>query len=208
MKTVAVTGGIGSGKTKVCELLASRGVPVYDSDSSVKRLYADDDSLLDSIEEAFGVSVRFSDGSFDSEKLASFVFPDSSKLAVLESIVHPVVLKDFLRWKAMEASRFAGDISPSDSFFGKAPFAVIESAIILDKPDFLSAVDKVVMVEAPLSLMLQRACQRDDVSAEKVIQRMSKQRFDLSRVDAVIRNDGSLEKLKSEVNKIFLGIQL
>ena len=61
MRTVAVTGGIGSGKSTVCSILSARGIPVYDSDSAAKRLYRDDDSLLDAIEEAFGRGVRLPD---------------------------------------------------------------------------------------------------------------------------------------------------
>ena len=58
MRTVAVTGGIGSGKSAVCAILSIRGVPVYDSDSAAKGLYAIDRSLLDAIEEAFGCGIR------------------------------------------------------------------------------------------------------------------------------------------------------
>ena len=202
MKTVAVTGGIGSGKTAVCEILARRGIPVYDSDSGAKSLYAKDDDLLDSVEEAFGFGFRLQDGSPDLDKLASVVFASPDKLKTLESIVHPAVLKDFIRWRAMEDSRYEGS-EASDNFFGKKPFVVIESAIILDKPEFLAFVDRVVLVDAPLAVRLQRACDRDDVSAEKIIQRMSRQHFDVSKVDAMIRNDGTFEKLKTEVASVF-----
>ena len=112
MKTVAVTGGIGSGKSTVCSILAERGIPVYDSDSSAKRLYVTDDALLDSIEEAFGCSVRSKGGSADLRKIASLVFSSPEKLRILESIVHPAVLKDFRRWNALQASRFEGQVMP------------------------------------------------------------------------------------------------
>ena len=58
MRTIAVTGGIGSGKSEVCSILSSRGIPVYDSDSAAKRLYREDGSLLDSVEGVFGQSFR------------------------------------------------------------------------------------------------------------------------------------------------------
>ena len=104
MNTVALTGGIGSGKSTARSVLTGMGIPVYDSDSAAKRLYREDDSLLDSIESAFGRSVRASDGSPDFRKIASIVFSSQVRLATLESIVHPAGLSDFLRWKAsMEA---------------------------------------------------------------------------------------------------------
>ena len=205
MRTIAVTGGIGSGKSTVCGLLQERGIPVYDSDAAAKKLDSRDDSLLDSIEEAFGCGIRAADGSLDKKKLASIVFGAPAKLAVLEGIVHPAVMKDFLRWNALQSDRFDGT-GPSAAFFGKEPFCVIESAIILGKPEFMALVDKVVMVDASLSKRLQRACARDKADPSDVIRRMAVQSFDLSKVDAVLRNDGTLEELEKETSKIFKNI--
>ncbi len=206
MRTVAVTGGIGSGKSAVCAILARRGIPVYDSDSAAKNLYRKDDTLLDAIEEAFGCGIRLVDGSLDKARLASIVFPAPEKLKILESIVHPAVLSDFRRWNAMQSSRFEGEGS-SDAFFGKAPFCVMESAIILDKPDFLALACKVVMVDSTLELRLRRACERDQAPPEKVIQRIAAQRFDLFKVDAFIRNNGTFAQLESETEKVFNGLE-
>lgn len=205
MKTVAVTGGIGGGKSAVCAILKDRGVPVYDSDSAAKRLYALDENLLDSIEEAFGCSIRLENGALDAPKLASIVFSSPEKLKTLENIVHPAVKRDFLRWKAAQDDRF-GPEGPSDTFFGNEPFCVIESAIILNKPEFLSLADKVLMVDAPLQVRLQRACSRDGVSQADVIRRMAAQSFDLSKVDLMIRNDGTLDDLRRSVAEVFAGI--
>ena len=202
MKTIAVTGGIGGGKSTVCAILREKGIPVYDSDSAAKRLYAEDESLLDSIEEAFGCNIRLGNGALDAPKLASIVFSSPDKLKTLEDIVHPAVKRDFLRWKAAQSDRFESE-GPSDTFFGNEPFCVIESAIILNKPGFLSLADRVVMVDAPLSVRLRRACERDDVSQAEVIRRMAAQSFDLSKVDLMIRNDGSLEDLRSSVSEVF-----
>ena len=207
MKTVAITGGIGSGKSTVCRMLSGRGIPVYDTDAAAKRLYSTDDTLLDAIEEAFGCSIRLEGGGFDKDKLSSIVFSTPGKLKVLEGIVHPAVLRDFKRWKAMQSYRFEGE-SASEAFFGKQPFCVIESAIILENPEFLALVDKVVMVDASLSIRLSRACERDDVQPEKVIARMAAQRFDLSKVDVTIRNDGSHKELESEVRRAFKSLDL
>lgn len=206
MRAVAVTGGIGSGKSSVCAFLADRGIPVYDTDSAAKRLYARDDSLLDSIEEAFGCGIRLGDGSLDRRKLSSIVFPSPEKLKKLEDIVHPAVLRDFKRWNAMQSARFDGQPA-SGTFFGKPPFCVMESAIILSKPEFLSVVSKVILVDTPLATSLKRACERDNVSPESVIQRMSSQHFDISKVDAIIRNDGTFAQLRIETEKTFFGLK-
>ena len=90
MKTVAITGGIGSGKTEVCEFLATRGIPVYDSDSAAKRLYDADDTLLDAIEEAFGCGIRLQNGRVDRENCLHRV--PFREACYLEDIIHPAVL--------------------------------------------------------------------------------------------------------------------
>jgi len=206
MKAVAVTGGIGSGKSTVCSILSRRGIPVYDSDSAAKKLYREDDSLLDAIEEAFGLSVRTVNGAPDLKKMASIVFSSPEKLKTLESIVHPAVLLDFKRWKAAKSSFFE-DNDPKDTFWGGEPFCVMESAIILDKPEFLANVDCVVLVDAPLQTRLKRACERDGKDPSEVIRRIAAQRIDLSRADIIIRNDGSMEDLEKEVSKLFRGLK-
>ena len=197
MKTVAVTGGIGSGKSTVCSILSASGIPVYEADSAAKRLYAKDDSLLDAIEEAYGCSIRLPGGALDTRKLAGIAFSSPDKLRVLEGIVHPAVLKDFLRWKALQST-----------LHGDKPYCVIESAIILDKPEFLSHVDKVVLVDASLSTRLRRACERDGAEPEEIIRRMSAQHFDLSKVDAILRNEGSEADLQTETLRVFRGLDL
>lgn len=206
MKTVAITGGIGSGKSAVRAILAERGIPVYDSDSAAKGLYARDDSLLDAVEEAFGCGLRLPDGTFDKARLASIVFSSPERLKTLEGIVHPAVLMDFKRWNAMQSARFEGQ-GCSDTFFGKEPFCVMESAVILDKPEFMAVVSKVVMVDASLALRLERACRRDAAPQEAIIQRIAAQRFDLSKVDAFIRNNGTFAQLKAETEKVFGGLK-
>ena len=197
MKIVAVTGGIGSGKSTVCNILSASGIPVYEADSAAKRLYAKDDSLLDAIEEAYGCSIRLPGGALDTRKLAGIAFSSPDKLRVLEGIVHPAVLKDFLRWKALQST-----------LHGDKPYCVIESAIILDKPEFLSHVDKVVLVDASLSTRLRRACERDGAEPEEIIRRMSAQHFDLSKVDAILRNEGSEADLQTETLRVFRGLDL
>ena len=187
MITFAVTGGIGSGKSAVCRIIAAEGIPVYDSDSAAKRLYQTDDSLLDAIEEAFGFSIRKADGKFDKAKLTELAFFSKDNLAKLDGIVHPAVLRDFIRWKAMNEAN--GE---------KA--AAMESAIVMDLPEFMKHLDKIILVDAPLELRLERAAARDNVPKSSIIQRIAAQRFDISKADAIIRNGGTIDDLKKETD--------
>ena len=95
MKVVVVTGGIGSGKSMACTYLNNRyGWPVYEADSRVKDLYACHATLLAEIETALGANLRRDDGRLDPQALSAIIFNDSDALALVESIVFPVLLDD------------------------------------------------------------------------------------------------------------------
>lgn len=188
MKTVAVTGGIGSGKSAVTAYLASKGIPVYDSDSRTKGLYDSDPALVGKLEALFGLPLRTDGGSLDRKKLSSVIFSDPRALAGLESIVHPLVHADFLVWRSRQ---------------GEAPLVILESAIILSKPLFDDLYDKAVLVDAPEEVRLRRASARDGAAPEAILARMRAQSFDLSKVDLIIRNEGTLEELHRSVDRAF-----
>ena len=99
MKTPAivfVTGGIGSGKSAVCRILSSRGVPVYDSDSMTKSIYDRNPEMVRLLENTFRLKLVRKDGGFDRAKLSKIIFSSKRALDKLEAIVHPSVLEDFL----------------------------------------------------------------------------------------------------------------
>ena len=99
MKTLGITGGIGSGKTTLCRMLEKRGVPVYEADARTKALYDSDPSLIPALEQALGVTLRGEDGKMDRGRLAGMLFADSRVRETVEAIVHPKVLEDFLAWR-------------------------------------------------------------------------------------------------------------
>ena len=189
MKTVIVTGGIGSGKSAVCAMLRDRGVPVYDSDSRTKSLYDKYPSLVESLESALGQELKLPDGTLDRKKLAGIIFSDSSAREKVEVAVYPFVLKDFKRWRSRH---------------GKAPFVVLESAVILSKPVFDGIADAVVLVDAPLEQRLQRTVLRDGCTAEAALERIKAQEaVPVAKVGAVILNDSSPERLMTETERVF-----
>ena len=200
MKTVILTGGIGSGKSAVCACLKARGVPVYDSDSRTKSLYDRDPALVGRLEAVLGTGLRTEEGRLDRRKLAGIIFADPEKKAAVEAVVHPAVLEDFRRWKRWQR--------PKGWTYGPVPFVVLESAIILSCPVFDGVGDRTVLVDAPEEVRLARAVARDGSSPEAVLRRIRQQHFDLSRVDAVLRNDGPLEELPGETDRVFLNLFL
>ena len=130
MKTVLITGGIASGKSEVCRWLASKGLPVYDSDSRTKALYDSVPGLKARVEEAIGLPFA----------QIGVIFEDAAKREALEAVVYPEVLKDFLGWRAAQTG----------------PAVFFESAIALEKPIFNGLWDEVWLVRAPLEQRLAR----------------------------------------------------
>lgn len=163
MYKVGITGGIGSGKSVVCEMLRQRDIAIYDCDKRAKELMASDRVIVERLVERFGAEV-FANGELNRGYLAERVFSDPEALAALNGIVHPRVAEDFERW----ASEAEGE------------YVVLESAILFES-GFDSKVDVVVAIMAPEELRLERAMQRDGVSRELIEERMRNQLSDDER---------------------------
>lgn len=185
-RTLLVTGGIGSGKSLVCAMLARRGLPVYDADARTRSLY-DDPAFFARVEEALGVPCHGPDGRPDRAAMARLVFSDPAALARLEAVVHPAMRADFLRWRAAQAS----------------DWVVLESAILLDKPLLRDLPDFILRVEADPSVRLERAVRRDGCDPAGVRARMAAQPEPCVPADRVLRNDASPEQLEREVDAFF-----
>lgn len=165
MYKVAITGGIGSGKSKVVELLAQRGVAAYDSDSRAKALMASSPELREQIIECFG-SEAYDGEEVNRRYLAERVFTDKEALAKLNAIVHPAVMADFERWAEGEEGNYV----------------VMESAILFEA-GLEGSFDATVSVMAPEELRLERAMKRDGATEEQIRERMRNQLSDEERCD-------------------------
>ena len=197
MKTVLVTGGIGSGKSAVCAYLASRGVPVYDSDSRTKALYTSDPAVLPALESALGISLRDASGKFDRHALAAVIFADTDARTTLEKIVYPAVLRDFLSWReACSHAPWCG--------YGSVPFVVMESAVAAHKAPFDAVFDKIVAVAAPLETRVLRATKRDGTTPDLVRQRIRSQQDDSGSADAIFDNGGPIASIPFLADQLFL----
>lgn len=186
MYKVGLTGGIGSGKSKVAELFRARGIAVYDSDSRAKALMNGSEELRCALVAVFGPEC-YTDNGLNRAWLAERVFSDKEALSRLNSIVHPAVMRDFAAWAEHEE----GD------------YVVMESAILLEA-GLESHVDAVVAVMAPKSLRLERAMRRDGATREQIEERMRNQMSDDERAErskyAIVNID--LEELEEDVEQL------
>ena len=159
MIKIGVTGGIGSGKSTLCDIFAAdKGIAVYNSDKSAQRLMGGE--LREALVGEFGSSV-FVDGMLNRSYLAEVVFGDADALKRLNAIVHPAVRADFQRWSESE----------------QGEYVIVESAILFDA-GFDKYVDYTLVVLAPKELRLERACKRDGVEKQAIEQRMDAQMSD------------------------------
>ena len=190
---LVVTGGIGSGKSTVCNMLRDNyGFPVYEADSKAKELYDRYPDLLASIESTAGRSLRNSEGCFQPSVLAEIIFSDRRLLEKVEDLLFPFLKHDFDSWRKEHHD---------SSHHG------FESATILEKPQFEGFGDLVLLVDAPFVLRLERASSRSNAKEDVIRQRMQNQilmnqfsdgLYD-DRIDHVIINDGSISDLSWNV---------
>ncbi len=159
MIKLAITGGIGSGKSYVARQMSQLlGIPVYDSDANAKRLNEESPQIRQGLMDMVGSEVYDANGHLNKAILASFLFASEENARKVNALVHPVVKEDFLRWASRQT----------------AQVVAIETALLAESGIDL-VVDKIIRVDAPLETRIQRAMQRDGATREQILARMSKQ---------------------------------
>lgn len=188
MKTLLVTGGIGSGKTLVCDYLQNNYVPVYNSDERTKQLYDRHPEIVTRLEEALGEPLRGEDGRLDRRRLAAIIFSDPEKRRTVEDIVHPLVREDFDRWCAGQ----------------EYELVAMEAAAALESEAFRDAFDAVILVTSPLEERIKRVAARDGLSEEEIRDRVDAQDFSAAEDGSaiVLRNDADIPTLHARVEDI------
>lgn len=176
MIKIAITGGIGSGKSYVSRLLEEMGIPVYNADNEAKRLTVSDAGIRRELTALLGEEV-YQDGELNKPLLAAYLFSDPAHAVRVNAIIHPRVRADFLAWASQRKH---------------CEIVGLECAILYEA-GFEDTVDAVVMVYAPEGLRVQRAMQRDGATESQVRARMAAQMDDeekCRRADFVVVNDG------------------
>lgn len=169
---IAITGGIGSGKSYVCRLLAQRGADVYDCDAAAKRLMRTSVQLQQQLKALVGDAVYSAEGELCKSVLRDFLLTSEANKQAINDIVHPAVASDFI-------------------CSGKS---WLESAILFESGfDRRVRFDHIVCVTAPREVRIQRIMQRDNITAERAeawIDAQMAQEEVNRRCDYSIVNDG------------------
>ncbi len=175
MLKVGLTGGIGSGKTIVCNVFKQLGIPVYHADIYAKLLADCDEEIKSNLIALLGTDIYYEDR-LDRKKLSHIIFNDSSVRQKVNSIVHPKVRQHFKKW-----------ISNN----GNSKYIIQEAAILFESGSY-NFFDKIITVTAPEELRINRIIERDGSTGDKIINIMRSQMSDDDKIKKshyVIVND-------------------
>lgn len=168
MLKIGITGGIGSGKTTVCKVFETLGIPVFYADTVAKEIMVTDQVLVKGVKAAFGEDSYIEDGTLNNKHIANIVFNDKTALAQLNALVHPAVFRAFDVWEK--------SVSPN------VPYTLKEAALLFESGSYKMC-DKNILVTAPLQVKINRVTSRDKVTEEQVKARMDKQFTDEQKAD-------------------------
>jgi dephospho-CoA kinase len=174
MLRIGLTGGIGSGKSIVAKVFETLGIPVYYADDAAKKLMNTDPALKASIIKNFGEG-SYTSGDLNRKYIASIVFNDKEKLELLNSLTHPVTIRDAEEWIKRQTSPY-----------------IIKEAALLFESGAGKILDHVIGVFAPLPLRIKRVMARDGITEEDIMKRINRQMDEeekMKRCDFVIINN-------------------
>jgi dephospho-CoA kinase len=174
MLRIGLTGGIGSGKSTVARIFEVLGIPVYYADKETRRLMNEDKALIKEIEKHFGPGSYTTEG-LNRSYISSIVFNDPSKLALLNSLTHPITIQHASKWMEKQTTSY-----------------VLKEAALIFESGSNKGLDYVVGVFAPKELRIKRVMERDNVPREEILKKMEQQMNEDEKMklcDFVITND-------------------
>ena len=186
MIKVGLTGGIGSGKTTVANYFIELGVPIYFADNEAKKLMNSSTDIKNKLIREFGEKT-YKNGELNRKYLASIVFHDTSKLNIINGIVHPAVANHFAKWIKKQKSNY-----------------IIQENAILFENNTSSIFDYIITVTASIDVKIERILKRDSGSKNDILSRMKNQWDDVKKIglsDFVIHNI-DLADTKKQVGQI------
>ncbi len=187
-RVVGVTGGIGSGKTVVCNAFAALGVPVFDADIAAREVVAPGAPLLQDVVAEFGPGVRGADGELDRRALRSLVFASDTRRRALEALLHPAI-----------RARLAEQIGRCES-----DYCLLCIPLLVEKGGYEN-IERILVVDCDPELQRRRVAARDNLTVDEVTAIMRTQATRdqrLAAADDIIENNGDLDAVLEEVARL------
>lgn len=177
MKTIGITGGIGSGKTTCCRIFETLGIPVYYADVRAKKLMTSDKLLKSQIKDLLGKESYYRNGRLNRGFIASQIFNNKSLLKQMNALVHPAVGRDVIDWATKQSSEYV----------------MYEAALLVENGSYKNFT-KLIVVSCPEEERIRRVTARDGTTVKEVKARMRNQLAEEKKIavaDYVIVNDGN-----------------
>lgn len=188
MLIVGLTGGIGSGKTTVANLFADLGVPVIDTDILAREVTDIGTPALNDISKHFGKTILNQDGSLNRAKLRELIFANDNERVWLQNVLHPLILNS-AQTKLTEL---------------RAPYAIVVIPLLLES-DPIHFIDRILVVDTSEENQIQRTMSRDksnETAVKAILNTQINRQSRLAKAHDIIQNDGSLDHLKQQVEKL------
>ena len=189
---IGLTGGIGSGKTAVSDLLGKFGAGIVDTDLIAHQLTAPNGAAIPLIRKQFGAGFISADGALDRAKMRSLVFEKPEARKTLEEITHPLIRQETIK-QAIQLSKDA------------APYLVFVVPLLIESGTWLGLIDRLVVVDCPEELQIERVMQRSNLprqEVEKILAAQATRQERLVHANFVIENQASLGDLEREVESL------
>ncbi|MBU3591392.1 dephospho-CoA kinase [Polynucleobacter sp. 78F-HAINBA] len=189
MPLIGLTGGIGSGKTAVSDLLGELGAGIIDTDLISHQITAPGGKAIPLIAKAFGADFIDPQGALIRSKMRTLVFENPGARKVLEQITHPLIQE--------ETSEQAFELAKSG-----VPYLVFVVPLLIESGSWVNLIDYLVVVDCPEEVQIQRVMHRNNMTrsdVENVLKAQTSRNARLAAANTVIENQGSLDALKSEV---------
>jgi dephospho-CoA kinase len=188
MLVVGLTGGIGSGKSTVARLFAEKNIKIIDTDQLARDLTQPENPALQHIVKLFGQDILLANGTLDRSKLRKMIFDDEEKRLQLEQLLHPLIRSEAKHQIELAQSPYCIVVIPL--LFETAPNPLIQRILVIDATE---------------ALQLLRTASRDNISPDDVATILKTQvsrEKRLSLADDIIYNDGKIEDLIPQVDKL------
>ncbi len=178
MLKIGVTGGIGSGKSLVCEMFQLLGVPVYNADEQAKKLVNSDRQIIDSLTTKYGQDI-YSKGVIDKKRLAGIIFNNKEELKFVNETIHPRVFAHFDEWLELNHHH---------------KYIIKEAALLFESGSYKD-LDKVILVAAPEEIRIKRVVERDktnEKAVKKIIESQMSENEKQQKSNYIINNDNTV----------------
>jgi dephospho-CoA kinase len=190
---IAVTGGMGTGQSSVCQFLHHLGAKTINADKIAKREIESNETVQKELKKSFGTKIFYPNGKLNRKLLARLAFADETKTVRLNKIVHPQMVSRII--EIIENTRDSGRFS----------LIVVDAALIYEL-SLENMFDAVVVVTSKMNNRLERIKLRDKLTEKEITDRMSKQipiEDKTQWADHLIENNGTLEELEQQTKKLF-----